>query len=94
MFPLSFTRPCLTGLLLVPLVFRATQGTLLVVDDSDILLIRYTGPWESSPQNLFTDPGQLNYLGTLTWSNLSGAVANFMFSGTVRILCRVCELRR
>ncbi|EIW52010.1 uncharacterized protein TRAVEDRAFT_24728 [Trametes versicolor FP-101664 SS1] len=82
MLPLSFTRPCLTGLLLVPFVLSDTQETLLVVDDSDSLLIKYRGPWQSSPSSLFTDPEQLNYLGTLTYSNLSGAVANFMFSGT------------
>lgn len=94
MLPLSFTCPCLTGLLLVPFVFSATQETLLVVDDSETLLIHFKGPWQSSPPGLLTDPEQLNYLGTLTYSNLSGAVASFMFSGTVRILCRASELRR
>lgn len=94
MLPLTFTRPCLTGLLLVPFVLSATQETLLVVDDSDKLLINYRGAWESNPPGLFTDPEQLNYFGTLTWSNLSGAVANFMFSGTVQILYRASEFRR
>lgn len=89
MLPVSFTRPCLTGLLLVPFVLSATQETLLVVDDSETLLINYRGPWESSPSILFTDPEKLNYLGTLTYSNLSGAVANFVFSGTVDTLSGV-----
>lgn len=93
MLPLSFTRPCLAGLLPVFSVFIAVQGALLVVDDSDTVVIKFSGPWQGNFENLFSDPQQLNYLGTLTYSNLSGAVANFMFSGTVRVLSRAPELR-
>ncbi len=64
----------------------AAADTLLVIDDSVSTAIKYDGPWKGMSQPNLDDTQSPDYLGTLTFSNLSAAFANISFTGALLII--------
>lgn len=66
-----------TTLLTLLYSLHLARGAILTIDDADPR-IQYTGAWVP---NTGGDPQQLNYMATLTYSNVTGTVASFQFTG-------------
>ncbi|OJT06828.1 hypothetical protein TRAPUB_2345 [Trametes pubescens] len=72
-------RPFAESTLLTLLsLLRIACGAILTIDDADPR-IQYTGAWVP---NTGGDPQQLNYMATLTYSNVTGTIASFQFTGS------------
>ncbi len=76
-------RPFAESTLLTLLsLLRIACGAILTIDDADPR-IQYTGAWVP---NTGGDPQQLNYMATLTYSNVTGTIASFQFTGKYNLV--------